>query len=270
MQLPESIPSSGPPAPEIQPLGLVPPEDPPWNLVDVGVIMVFAVLSGIFVLALAIFGANFFRRFHHLGPIDVQNALILIPGQTVAYLLLIAFMVQIIRLKGQTDFLTAIGWNMPDLRRSFLALVGGSGLALLANIFSALFSRWMPKSVPVDKLFRDANSAYLLAIFGVLVAPVVEELFFRGFLFPALARKIGVSASIVFTAASFAVIHQSQLAHAWVPLLWLFVVGTVLTVARARTRSVATAVFIHVGYNSTLFTLLFIATSGFHHMERMT
>jgi membrane protease YdiL (CAAX protease family) len=44
-------------------------------------------------------------------------------------------------------------------------------------------------------------------------------------------------------------------------------VGTILTVARAKTKSVAVSVLIHMAYNSTLFTLLYIATQGFRHME---
>jgi membrane protease YdiL (CAAX protease family) len=117
-------------------------------------------------------------------------------------------------------------------------------------------------------MFRDRNSAYLLALFGVLVAPLIEELFFRGFLYPVLAKYLGTQVSIVLTAALFAVIHQGQLAHAWVPLAWLFVVGIILTTVRARTKSVANSVLIHIAYNATLFTLLFIATQGFQHMER--
>jgi hypothetical protein len=47
-------------------------------------------------------------------------------------------------------------------------------------------------------------------------------------------------------------------------------VGTCLTVVRALTKSVAAAVLMHVGYNTTLFGLMFLATSGFRHMERLS
>jgi hypothetical protein len=56
---------------------------------------------------------------------------------------------------------------------------------------------------------------------------------------------------------------------AWAPLLVLFGVGAVLTLVRARTNSVATCVLMHIGYNSTLFTMLFFATDHFHHLEKM-
>jgi membrane protease YdiL (CAAX protease family) len=126
----------------------------------------------------------------------------------------------------------------------------------------------MPKSLPIEEYFRTPASAYALAAFGILVAPLVEELFFRGFLFPALARPLGVGIAMVITAGGFALIHSEQLAHAWAPLLVLFAVGLVLTAVRAKTKSVAVCVLIHVGYNCALFTLVFIATGGFRHMER--
>jgi membrane protease YdiL (CAAX protease family) len=59
------------------------------------------------------------------------------------------------------------------------------------------------------------------------------------------------------------------LAHAWAPLLILFIVGLVFTLARVVTRNVAPGFLMHVGYNFTLFGLLYIATDHFRHMERM-
>jgi CAAX protease family protein len=57
------------------------------------------------------------------------------------------------------------------------------------------------------------------------------------------------------------------LAHAWVPLLLLFAVGVILTAVRAWTKSVATCVVVHMSYNTTLFTTLYIGTCGFRHMD---
>ncbi len=142
-------------------------------------------------------------------------------------------------------------------------LAGGSALA------GGLLHRWIPKSLPIEQFFSSPASAYALSTFGILVAPFVEELFFRGFLYPALARWTGSALSIVVTAGLFALLHAGQLALAWAPLLVLFAVGTVLTLVRARTNSVATCVLMHAGYNCTLFTMLFFATDHFHHLEKM-
>jgi uncharacterized protein len=168
----------------------------------------------------------------------------------------------------RSGFLDLVHWNMPDPSVAMAALFGGAALAVASGFFTVALQKWVPKNLPIDELFRDRSSAYMLAVFGVLMAPLVEELFFRGFLYPALAKHLGTVISVVLTAGAFAVIHQGQLAHAWVPLSWLFFVGIVLTVVRAKTKSVATSVLIHIGYNATLFTIVFIATQGFRHMER--
>ena len=272
-----------------------PAEDPPWKLVDVLVIAAFGFLALVILGTLALMVAHSLPRFHNRSVADLaQNAFVLVPAQTVAYLLLVAFMVQVVgvRARGERtlwdgrlavrssaqrvpsatneDFLTAISWNPPRGKAALVAVIVGIGLAFFSLVFTDLLSRWVPKSLPIDKFFRDTSSTYVLAIFGVVVAPFVEELFFRGLLYPALARDTGVGISIVLTAAAFAVVHQEQLAHAWVPLAWLFLFGIVQGVVRAKTRSVATCVLIHTVYNATHFAIFFVVTEGFRHLERAT
>jgi len=243
-------------------------ENPPWSLLDVLVIFVFAFFTLLVLGAIALGVAKSLPVFRDAKPVDLaQNALIIVPVQSIAYLLVILFMVMIVRSKHKDGFLKSISWNPPRAEKVLLAVIGGAGLALFSEIFAGLTSRWVPKSLPIENYFRDATSSYLLALFGITFAPFVEELFFRGFLYPALARRSGMASAVVLTAAAFAVLHQSQLAHAWVPLTWLFLVGAVLTLVRAKSRSVALSVAIHFGYNLTLFALVFIGTHGFRHME---
>jgi uncharacterized protein len=266
LQLSDSISPVSPPPPAISSAS---GENPAWNLLDVLAIVGFALLSLVITLPATLAVAHSLPHFHNFKYADLaENALVVVPAQVAAYVLVIGFMVQIVRLKVRESFLTAVSWNAPPVDRIFLALLGGGGMALLSNVFTGLLAKWTPKSLPIDKMYHDTSSVYMLACFGIAVAPFVEELFFRGFLYPALARRIGASPSVALTAAGFAVVHQGQLAHAWVPLAWLFVVGTVLTVVRAKTKSVATCVLIHLGYNATLFAFLFIATHGFHQLDQ--
>jgi len=60
------------------------------------------------------------------------------------------------------------------------------------------------------------------------------------------------------------------LGESWAPLVVLLVVSSVLTLARALTKSLATSVLIHVGYNSTLFGSMYFATDHFRHLEQLT
>jgi hypothetical protein len=127
----------------------------------------------------------------------------------------------------------------------------------------------IPKNLPIDTFFRTSGEAWALTIFGVTLAPLLEELYFRGFLYPVLARSIGMLPAILITAFAFALLHGSQLMFSWGPVLVIFLVGMVLTVVRAKTNSVAAGLLIHVAYNGTISSLMFFATDGFRHLERL-
>ena len=47
----------------------------------------------------------------------------------------------------------------------------------------------IPKELPIDDFFHKSLDVWIVAIFGIFVAPVFEELAFRGFLLPALATS---------------------------------------------------------------------------------
>jgi hypothetical protein len=244
-------------------------ENPVWNLLDVLLIFIVAFVA-IFVSALALIVVELIsQRSLDLSPADMaRNTPLLVAIQTLAYLIVVGFMLLIVRLKYNEPFLKSISWNMPPWNRVIPLLLAGALLAGFSEGASLLLSHWIPKSLPIDEFFRTRASAYSMMFFGIAVAPLSEELFFRGFLYPALARHTGVAVSVLLTSALFALLHAGQLAHAWVPLLIIFVVGSTFTVVRARTKSVATTVLIHVGYNSTLFTALFIGTQGFRHLGK--
>jgi len=83
------------------------------------------------------------------------------------------------------------------------------------------------------------------------------------------AGACGRVLAVLITSGGFAMVHSEQLGQAWGPLLVLFVVGVVLTLARVVTRSVTPGLLLHVGYNLTLFTLLYAGTDHFRQLERM-
>jgi membrane protease YdiL (CAAX protease family) len=59
------------------------------------------------------------------------------------------------------------------------------------------------------------------------------------------------------------------LKFAWGPLLVIFLVGLALTIVRAKKDSVAASLLMHIGYNGTLSALMFVATDGFRHLEKL-
>ena len=125
----------------------------------------------------------------------------------------------------------------------------------------------MPKTTPFDQFFARPSDAYLTVAFAVTLGPLMEELFFRGFLYPVVARRLGVLSGILLTALPFGLMHYLQY-RSWGAVLIIILVGVVLTTVRAMTKSVASSFLAHVGYNGTLMVIAAVATDGFRHMEK--
>jgi membrane protease YdiL (CAAX protease family) len=257
------------------PVAPVPVDDRKNAVVDLlDVLMVVVVTLAAYVVCGAVAIGIFLSR-HSSFRIDSpsltkaleHNVFFLLPVQLAVYAMVVGSMAFLVWVRHRTEFGPAIRWNAPKLNRALMALLGGVALALLADAADLLLHRWIPKSLPITELFKDRSSAFALAAFGIMIAPLVEELFFRGFLYPALARWTGVVPAVAITGAAFALLHEGQLARAWAPLLVLFVVGTVLTVVRAAGKSVAVCVLVHMAYNLTLFTQLYIGSDGFRHLQ---
>ena len=99
----------------------------------------------------------------------------------------------------------------------------------------------------------------MLAVFGILLAPVVEEMFFRGFLYPVFERSHGAVSAVLATSTLFSLVHGVQYGWRWQNLLMLLGVGAVFGTLRARTHSILPSAFLHAGYNATLFAAVFVA-----------
>ncbi len=83
--------------------------------------------------------------------------------------------------------LRGLRWNSATVRR-FLPWLAGIGVILSISV--QLLSNFLPipKSLPIDKFFQNPVGVWIVALFGVTVAPFFEELAFRGFLLPSLAN----------------------------------------------------------------------------------
>lgn len=88
----------------------------------------------------------------------------------------------------------------------------------------------------------------VMAIVALVVAPVWEELVFRGFLQPFIRRYLGAGASIVITAVLFSMIHDPTSRFLAVPLM-VFPLALALGYAYHRTQRLAAPIFLHVLHN---------------------
>ncbi|MEZ2346043.1 lysostaphin resistance A-like protein [Terriglobus sp. RCC_193] len=192
----------------------------------------------------------------------------------------------------QRSFGQVIHWNPAAMKEHVPQLIGiGIALSVVAQALESLLT--LPKEMPVDAFFKQPSTLWIIAIFGTFVAPVCEEVFFRGFLLRGFAiffdwialpktdearewwrSTSGLSQrsmilSGVVTSGLFAAMHAAQLGWAWNAVGVLWIVGGGLTYVRIRYNSVAASSVVHAAYNGLLFAIMFAITGGFRHLDKL-
>jgi uncharacterized protein len=292
-------PASPPPDPfvEIEPLAT------PRRIPNFGHTVLFFLVAIIVLLITSVSAFALVMGLHLLGAETPEQLLreprLLIPSMAAGYLIAGAILWAIFTYLWQVPFTQGLRWNFSVVRRRWsLLLAGGIVLSLAVQFLSNFLP--IPKTLPIDDFFRTPADVWMVALFGTLLAPVCEELAFRGFLLPSLAsawdwlRELkhpsdarpvsqgqgeqhdprwsipALLFSCTLTSIAFALVHADQLAHAWAPLAVLFGVSLVLCGVRLWTHSLAASTLIHATYNGTIFTILFFATGGFRHLDKIT
>lgn len=149
-------------------------------------------------------------------------------------------------------------------RSPWLYFLAGCGLSIVVFVVTAKVQP--PEHVPIEELFRYKNTAMLFMAMAVLIAPLVEETVFRGYLYPLLAKSFGVATSVIVTGVLFGLMHGAQLGWTWGLVSVLILVGVIFTFVRARTGSVFASFLLHLGYNSMIALVTILGTKGFTKM----
>lgn len=112
---------------------------------------------------------------------------------------------------------------------------------------------WSKLLPPAPPLPIEAGSPGLLmsVLLVSLVAPLSEEMFFRGFLYGGLASRHAPWRAALLSALLFALFHLDPRTA-----LPIFLLGLLLAGLYGRTRTLWAPVFVHLGYNSTLLLVL--------------
>lgn len=267
------------------------PPPPPRLLPNILHTVIFGVVAGFTFITGAITTVLSLMAFEHISIRVLQAKLVhsvawMITAQAVWYVELWGLAILVFGLWWGRSLFQGISWNGVNAGRWFfrLAAIGlGTGAAItLAGNFVPI-----PHTTPILKDIQASTaSAWVLMIFGITLAPLTEELAFRGFLLPSLinifrwmqrrrmigegtVRGFGIPLSIVITSVLFAVVHAAQVSQAWGPVLLIGLVSVVLCIVRLRTSSVAAGVVVHASYNFLLFAALLYQTDWFRHLDKL-
>jgi CAAX protease family protein len=268
---PELPPSSPPPPAAIPPEPAPPSEPPPpprWSLTDLGLFIGFGALA--FFLAYVLVTAGYLLVLsagHRPVPAGEteETTYLSIAFQMVAYLLLFGAIYVLVAVRGRLPFWSALKWNRPTFLKALAFLAGGIILAAAVQIAPTIFPD--RKNFPLQELFSSPAVAYAVGAFAVLVAPLMEELIFRGVLFAIFQDVVGLRFSVITTAVLFTAMHIPEYRGAWNHLFLLLIVGLVFSTARGLTGSLAPSVLLHTAYNLCQLVVLFFATDHFRHIQ---
>jgi membrane protease YdiL (CAAX protease family) len=239
-----------------------------WSWPHLAVFVLFSVASMAFVqLAFS----SYLMSARHLPVKRIEqvltsNAAYVVAEQIAWFGLLMLFLWLTLAVLRQAPFWRTVGWRALPPPAS---LSGASWRYFLTGCFLAIFVGLagtrirQPQNMPIQELLKDRTGTLLVMALAVLLAPLVEETVFRGYLYPLLARRLGVPLGIVLTGLFFGMLHGVQLGWTWGLVGLLMLVGIVLTYVRARTGTVVASYFVHLGYNSMLAMSAGISSHGF-------
>jgi membrane protease YdiL (CAAX protease family) len=234
--------------------------------------IIFAIFGFISLIVIQTVLAAHYAPSRHLGRKELEDYLLSNPRFTIGsmviwYAVLLFFLYVTLSILRGHPFWKILGWRkiQPRLgelpRNPFVYFLAGCGLSLFVAIASSQMKS--PENVPMEELFKHRETALLFMAMAVLMAPLVEETLFRGYLYPLLARSFGIVPGIVITGVCFGAMHGAQLGWTWSLVSMLILVGIVFTIVRARTGSVFASYLMHLGYNSLISIFAIVGTHGF-------
>lgn len=260
---------------ESQPVAEPDPDEPAWGpftgisvwLVSVAAIIVIPVIAvALWLVIQTVRGAplpNFTARDEVEQWVMSPNILLLqIISTIVAHALTLAICWAVVTKMGSRPFRASLGWSWGGHRVWYWVVFSGCTL-LGIQILSQVLIRFLPeRESPFDQLLKSSQQVRIaVAILAVFTAPIVEEVVYRGVLFSALRKRIGVIATVIIVTATFAGVHVFQNRGAWVSISGLAFLSLALTTVRARTKSVLPCVFIHT-LNNAFASIVILINKG--------
>jgi len=229
----------------------------PWGVRDVLkalAVLVVIILPG-FLLSLLPFSSGHLASSRN--PLLVTLILTLMAGT----LIFLAWNFGVRRYRVSFKELGFYNFNVAwGLIQGVLWLIAVKIFAVVYGALAMYFFRLKPPEElirGIPDIFGSGIGGLLLAILVVsFVAPIAEETFFRGFVYPALRKKFGIWAGILISAVVFALFH----ARIWL-IIPVMAMGVVLAFLYEKKKSLGPSIVLH-SLNNLLSIIIIYAQKG--------
>lgn len=179
---------------------------------------------------------------------DVLSLSFLIALPLIAAMLAFAVMV-----RRKSSFLAYLGIRLVEKRTWLIWVLAAFGLLIANSLSDWIFDRPPVPDVMVT-IYQNTEYPWLLFITIALLAPLLEELLYRGYVIRVWSESvIGPVAGTVLVSLIWAATHQQYDLY---NMVWVFLLGVLLCLSRLRTQSIIPSYSIHVGWNSIGFAAM--------------
>lgn len=131
------------------------------------------------------------------------------------------------------------------------------GLNLISTGAAESYVNWL-NSIEMFDLGPETTMLQYILIFGsiAIVAPVVEEIIFRGIMIERLGAKYSYKHAVIISSIIFGILHVSPVGA--------FMIGLVLSLVYLKTGSLMVPILIHIA-NNAIATWMMIASAEFDY-----
>jgi hypothetical protein len=235
------------------------PNRPPWSLSAAIVVWGLFTLSIVIVPTIALFiwaqvtGVPPHRFVEEIQK-NPEAGLVGIAATLGAHILMTMVAWGLVTSGWTRRFSPTVGWSWHPRFK----LRHASATVVLLYGLTFLLSYVLPTAkTQFDELLEISHAIRLVvAGLAVVTAPFIEELIYRGILYPAIHAKLGPIAAVGVVSGLFALVHVPQYSSSMLILVALLLLSFVLTAVRAVTGRLLPCYVIHLLYNGVGATLI--------------
>lgn len=164
-----------------------------------------------------------------------------------AHLLTLLFAWWLVKRHSPSGFFKTLGWEWNQV---------GPGTSVLLTVLFLIGASVIAQFFPPDdndflKLLRSSPYAiYFVSFVAIMTAPLVEEVVYRGILFPALKKSHGATFSVISVTVLFALVHVPQYWPSYSTIGVILSLSLFLTIVRNISDSLLPCFVIHLIFNS--------------------
>ena len=230
------------------------PDNPPWSLLQAFLTwlasVVLLLLPQLFAIPYLVTHYQGLRPTPEVLLADKTFIIIVVSGILPAHLITLILAWAVVTRLGKVSARKVLGWTWSPVFGS-LEGFGSVGLAVLLLVMAWLIAALLGgKETELERILLSSRAAALLIAFiATATAPLVEEIIYRGVLFPALQRSMGAIPAVLIVTLMFAGPHVPQYWPNLAAISSITLLSVVLTAIRARTGRLLPCFVIHLVFN---------------------